>query len=133
MALAAYVPLVAVVLVVEDEPSILQLVVQVLADEGHRVRQARNGTEAFAELESPRPDLILLDLMMPVMDGWAFVEHCRQLPDCASIPIIVMSATSVANRARELDVDGWLPKPFELPVLVETVRGALNGRSGLQV
>ena len=65
------------ILVVEDDDAIRELVSDVLRDDGYDVREATNGVEALGRIREERPDLIVLDLMMPVMDGWTFVEECH--------------------------------------------------------
>jgi CheY-like chemotaxis protein len=80
------------VLVVEDDPALRDLLHTVLLDEGYEARTATDGATALALLESWRPQVILLDLMMPGMDGWQF-RHLQQAdPRLASIPLVVMSA-----------------------------------------
>src|SRR5216683_1405811 len=81
------------ILVVEDDAAIRGLVSDVLRDDGYDVREATNGVEALEQLRYERPDLIVLDLMMPVMDGWAFVEECRRKRVCGDVPIVVTSAS----------------------------------------
>ena len=116
------------VLVVEDEASVGQVVVDVLADEGHEVRWATNGRDALALLDHWRPDVIVLDLMMPVMDGRAFRAAQRRLPDTvARVPVVVLSGMREARAtAEELGAAAVLAKPFELEELVETVGQVLE-------
>lgn len=113
------------ILVVEDDESIRELVSEVLRDDGYQVREARNGLEALKQVSSSRPDLIVLDLMMPVMDGWQFVEACRHEPQCGEVPIVVTSASHdlphTAERLRELGVRTCLAKPFDVDGLLALV------------
>ena len=111
------------VLLVEDEDTIGQVVSDVLTLEGYEVRRARNGREALAILGGWLPRLILLDLMMPVMDGWAFRAAQRQLGgDAARVPVIVLSgAREVRMRAAELGAVEALSKPFDLSQMVAAV------------
>jgi two-component system, chemotaxis family, chemotaxis protein CheY len=111
------------VLVVEDEDTIGQVLTETLADEGYEVRRAQNGYEALDVLRTWRPHLILLDLMMPVMDGWAFRAAQRELTGgAADVPVIVLSAAREATfRTGELGVAEALSKPFELTQIVEAV------------
>lgn len=113
-----------VVLVVDDDPDILEALSEILEAEGFEIRRARNGKEALEKLEPDPPQLILLDLMMPVMDGWEFAQRLRQLPPrVANIPIIVLSADrNVSNKAAEIGAVGHLAKPFELNDLLDMVR-----------
>ena len=111
------------VLVVDDDPDILDALSEILEVEGYDVQRARNGREALQRLEQGLPDLVLLDLMMPVMDGW---EFARSLAPGARPPIIVLSADrNVSVKAREIGALGWLAKPFELAELLAAVREAV--------
>ena len=110
-------------LVVDDDPDILDALSEILEVEGYEVQRARNGREALQRLERGLPDLVLLDVMMPVMDGW---EFARSLSPAARPPIIVLSADrNVSSRARELGAVEWLAKPFELSQLLAAVRRAV--------
>jgi len=115
------------VLVVDDDPDILEALAEILEGEGFEVRRARNGKEALERLEPVPPRLILLDLMMPVMDGWEFSQQMRRRPPVADLPIIVLSADrNVGAKARDIGAVGHLAKPFELTDLLEMVRAALR-------
>lgn len=110
----------APVLVVDDDSAILTLVSEVLVDAGYPVETACNGAEALCRLERTRPSVILLDMRMPVLDGWEFAEaiHARGL----DVPIVAMTAASDAHRwADEIGAQGCLPKPFELDDLLNEV------------
>jgi len=116
-----------VVLVVDDDPDILEALSEILEAEGFEIRRARNGKEALERLEPDPPQLILLDLMMPVMDGWEFAQRMRQRPSVAHIPIIVLSADrNVGSKASDIGAVGHLAKPFELNDLLEMVRRSLE-------
>ena len=119
------------VLVVDDDPDILEALSEILEAEGFEIRRARNGKEALERLEPEAPQLILLDLMMPVMDGWEFAQRMRQRPpEIARIPIIVLSADrNVGSKATDLGAVGHLAKPFELNDLLELVRRSLEPSS----
>jgi CheY-like chemotaxis protein len=111
------------ILVVEDEDTIGQVVTDVLTLEGYEVRRAWNGREALDILHCWLPRLILLDLMMPVMDGWAFRAAQRQIDgDAAQVPVVVLSgAREVRARAAELGAVEALSKPFDLNQVVAAV------------
>jgi CheY-like chemotaxis protein len=113
------------ILVVEDDDAIRGLVSEVLRDDGYEVREATNGLEALESLRVVRPDLIVLDLMMPVMDGWTFVENCRREDSCVEVPIVVTSASHdlprTADRLRSLGVRTCLAKPFDVDGLLALV------------
>ncbi|MFP2928362.1 response regulator [Pyxidicoccus sp. 3LG] len=116
-----------VVLVVDDDPDILEALSEILEAEGFEIRRARNGKEALERLEPDPPNLILLDLMMPVMDGWEFAQRMRQKPAVAGIPLIVLSADrNVGSKAADIGAVGHLAKPFELNDLLDMVRRSLN-------
>ncbi len=113
------------ILVVEDDASIRGLVSDLLRDDGYQVSEACNGAEALDAVRERRPDLIVLDLMMPVMDGWTFVEACRQEPGCDNVPIVVTSASHdlprTAERLRSFGVRTCLAKPFDVDGLLALV------------
>jgi two-component system, chemotaxis family, chemotaxis protein CheY len=115
------------VLVVDDDPDILEALSEILEAEGFEIRRARNGKEALDRLEPDPPQLILLDLMMPVMDGWEFAQRMRQKPSVANIPLIVLSADrNVGSKATDIGAVGHLAKPFELNDLLDMVRRSLG-------
>jgi two-component system, chemotaxis family, chemotaxis protein CheY len=114
------------VLVVDDDPDILDALSEILEGEGFVVRRAKNGKEALERLVPEPPQLVLLDLMMPVMDGWEFAQRMRLVPGARGVPIIVLSADrNVGTKARELGAAGHLAKPFELNDLLNLVRTTL--------
>jgi CheY-like chemotaxis protein len=110
------------ILIVEDDESIgtaLQLSLEMF---GYTTERAANGAEGLEKLATmPRPGVVLLDLMMPVMDGWAFVEAIERRPELADLPIVVLTAFSEQARAMK-QARKVLPKPVDLDVLVETIR-----------
>jgi CheY-like chemotaxis protein len=119
-----------VVLVVDDDPDILEALAEILEVEGFSVRRARNGQEALERLD-PAPDLILLDLMMPVMDGWEFAQRLHKLDPKHQAPVIVLSADrNVSAKAKDIGAVGHLAKPFELNELLDMVRGTLARTAG---
>jgi CheY-like chemotaxis protein len=113
------------ILVVEDDDAIRGLVSDVLRDDGYDVSEAANGAEALVCVGDHRPDLIVLDLMMPVMDGWQFVEECHRTAQCDDVPIVVTSASHdlprTADRLRSLGVRTCLAKPFDVDGLLALV------------
>jgi CheY-like chemotaxis protein len=110
------------VLVVDDDAQIRAVLQDVLTDSGYTVRTAANGRAALALLQAWRPAVLLLDLQMPIMNGWAF-RHAQLARAClAMIPVIVMSAGySAQAEAAKLAVAAALAKPFDLDELLETV------------
>lgn len=114
------------VLVVDDDADLRELVALTLVDAGVDVDEAANGREALIAVERRRPNLVLLDLMMPVMDGETFNDELRKR--ASPPPVVVMTAAdSAAARASDLGAVGWLAKPFDIDELVEVVRAHLEG------
>jgi signal transduction histidine kinase len=108
-------------LVVEDDADIREALAGLLAMEGFQVNGCSNGREALDWLRvSPKPDLILLDLMMPVMDGWQFRVVQKDDPELATIPVLALSADSTA-KAAAIDAEAYLKKPVDYDTLVETI------------
>ena len=108
------------VLVVDDDASILDTVSSILSGEGYDVVSASTGQEALAAVARTRLVLILLDMRMPVMDGWAVARALREGDN--KVPIVVMTAAESAKRwADEVGADGYLAKPFGLDELLDTV------------
>jgi CheY-like chemotaxis protein len=110
------------VLIVEDDEDLREMMAQMLTLEGFQAVAVANGREALEYLhESGRPDVILLDLMMPVMDGWEFRRQQRADPALAPVPVIVLSALDQA-RASSLEAEAFLKKPLDFDRLISLVR-----------
>jgi CheY-like chemotaxis protein len=112
------------VLVVEDDFFIRDLLIELLEDEGYPVASAANGKEALAYLKTTEelPGLILLDLMMPVMDGQQFRQAQQQDSRLQSIPVVVLTASSdTTHLPEEFEPTGYMAKPIELHRLLDTV------------
>ncbi|MBI3522063.1 MAG: response regulator [Chloroflexi bacterium] len=109
------------VLVVDDDDGIRDFVTSALSEEGYAVDEAADGAEALAHASSWDPDLILLDMRMPVMDGWEFARTYRDKPGKHAPIVIVTAALDVAKDAREIGADGFLAKPFQLDDLLRLV------------
>ncbi len=110
------------VLIVDDDLDIRNTVASILQDEGYRVAKSGNGREALDFLSapgSPRPNLILLDMMMPIMDGPTFHQHQQQDPALASIPVLAF--TAFGNPADTSWATGRLTKPLRLEALLTMV------------
>ncbi len=109
------------VLVVDDDEGILGFIREILTDEGYEVVEAIDGAEALDRARRQRPDLILLDMRMPAMDGWEFAEAYRSAPG-PHAPIIVMTAArDAADIAADIHAQGYLAKPFTLDRLLSVV------------
>ena len=118
------------VLVVDDDPDILQTLALCLSTEGYRVQMAANGKEALEALAAERPAVILLDLMMPVMDGWQFVAEMDKRGQRAA-PLLILSADrAVQGHAAKLRADAFLAKPFDLDELLVKVSQLTGGPNG---
>jgi CheY-like chemotaxis protein len=110
------------ILVVEDDNSIRELLVEFLESEGYFVDSAVNGLEGIKYLKEKTPDLILVDLMMPVMDGYAFRTEQLKHDSWKNIPTVVMSAEANAReKMKKFNVTAFLSKPVELETILQTV------------
>jgi DNA-binding response OmpR family regulator len=116
----------AQILVVDDEPRYVRLMEANLVSEGYKVLKACNGQEAVEVVAEKRPDLVLLDIMMPVLDGFTACERIREF---SNVPIIVVTAKGEErDRVRGLDLgaDDYIVKPFSATELVARVRSVLR-------
>lgn len=111
------------ILIAEDDPDIREALAQVLENEGYQVSTAADGAQALALLrQGPKPSLIILDLMMPVMNGWQFREEQLRDPELAKIPVLVITAyTGAEAKAAAAGAAGLLRKPIELQSLLDAV------------
>ena len=108
--------------VVDDDDVIRLTVADALDMEGYSVITATNGAEALAQVRTARPHAIVLDLMMPVMNGWEFLEACHREELCAGTPVLVMSAyCHLVETAPELGANAYIAKPFDLEVLLGAI------------
>lgn len=114
------------VLVVEDDAFARQTLATILKSEGHTVTTASNGQEALACLRAlPCPGLILLDLMMPIMDGWEFCRHQAKDPRLAGIPVVILSAVDQGEpRSHPPEAAGYLRKPYVVEDVLRVVQGS---------
>jgi CheY-like chemotaxis protein len=116
------------ILVVEDDLDIRESVVEILEDEGHEVIAAADGREALERLQraSPPPDVILLDLMMPIMSGYQFREEQLKLPGLAAIPVLIVTADVNARaKVEHLRVAGIVQKPLKIQPLLDMLDALL--------
>ena len=109
------------ILVVDDEYAIVEALAALLGDEGYRVVSAMNGAEALEKIAEDRPDLVLLDVMMPVLDGRATLARIREDPTTSALPVVLMSAAPRAQTAQGPRSDAFLAKPFGVALLLETI------------
>ena len=118
------------ILVVDDEPALLRLMEFVLERQGYVMITATNGEEALEAARSNRPDLIVLDIMMPKLDGYQVAEALRADTELSRIPIIMLSAKAQdedIERGVQAGVDQFITKPFSPEALAEVVSGYLGG------
>ena len=119
------------ILVAEDDPDSRSIVVKTLTLEGYETLEAADGRSVLALARRERPDLIVMDLAMPGMDGWEASRRLKADPETADIPIIALTAFALRGdeeRAREVGCDGYLSKPCRPRTLREVVSRFLAGR-----
>jgi len=114
------------IIYVEDDPEMIDLVALILKPKGIHVKGASGGREGLDLITSEKPDLVLLDLMMPDMDGWEVYQKLKGIPDTANIPVIIITA-----KAQAIDqvlglfiarVDDYISKPFHPQQLIDSVQ-----------
>ena len=115
-----------VVMVIDDDEDWRELVVQFLSDAGFDAVGARHGREALARISARTPDLIVLDLEMPVMSGWEFRREQLRDPKLARVPVLVASSADPDG----LPADGYLPKPYDAADLLRAIAG-VRGASAI--
>ncbi|MGE6756975.1 response regulator [Corallococcus sp. AB049A] len=120
------VPATETVLVVDDEQGILEALADLLREEGYRVLTASHGREALERMAEVKPDLVLTDWMMPVLDGPALIERIGQDPSLRHIPVLGMSAVDVNGLKRLYPGMEFLQKPFDIRALMKLVRRSLD-------
>src|SRR3972149_10459780 len=117
------------ILVVDDDPIIIQITAKVLSVAGYEVFKAASGPEALKQVDDIRPDLIILDVMMPEMNGYEVCRRLRSLTTTAHLPIMMLTAQeSVEEKVRgfEAGADAYMIKPFQPPALQARVKGLLR-------
>jgi two-component system chemotaxis response regulator CheY len=115
------------ILVIDDDDAVRSIVAETLRGEGYRVEEARNGAVGLDQLGDVAPDLILLDVVMPVVDGYQFIERLRQEPRTVDIPIVLISAThGLPDEAKDLGVKAVLTKPFDMGMLLAIIERLMH-------
>jgi CheY-like chemotaxis protein len=109
------------VLVVDDEEDIREFLTVVLEQSGYRVSTADNGAMALRKVDEEPVDVVLLDMRMPIMDGWAFAEAYRQWPGPRAPIVVLTAARDAAARAAQIGAEDYLPKPFDLGEVLTVV------------
>ncbi len=111
------------ILIIEDEKDILFTLKDFLESENYLVLTAENGFEAMKLLQtSGMPDLILLDMKMPIMNGWEFAIEFLDKHDHQSPMVVITAAADAEKRAKDISAVGWVEKPFDLEVLLKTIK-----------
>ena len=113
------------ILIIDDEAEIVAALEEILTDEGYEVATATQGREGLAEMEKRRPDLVLLDLMMPVMDGATTLKAMETREEWRGVPVVLMSAGG-QDAARRSGERPFLAKPFDLTQLFAMIDRTLN-------
>jgi CheY-like chemotaxis protein len=122
------------VLAVDDDPHIRTLLMQEFSEAGYRLRVAANGREALAEVRRERPDLVILDVMMPEINGFDVAAVLKNDPQTMDIPIIILSIVEDRTRGFRLGIDRYLTKPIDTAALFREVGSLLEqGRSNKRV
>jgi DNA-binding response OmpR family regulator len=117
------------VLIVDDEPNIVTALEFLLERRGYEVRVATNGEEALAQAESYRPDVMLLDVMMPKRSGYEVCQKVRERPDMQHVKVVMLSAKgreAEVSKGLSLGADLYITKPFSTSELVERIDGLLG-------
>lgn len=117
------------ILIVDDEPNIVISLEFLMMREGHEVRVARDGEAGLAAVRTHRPDVVVLDVMMPKLDGFAVLEAVRSDPDLAGTRILMLTAKgreAEQNKGLALGADAYMSKPFSTRDLVEKVKELLD-------
>ena len=121
------------ILVVEDESAIVDIVCRALRRHGYETESAGDGDAALDKAATLRPDLVILDLMLPKMDGWEVCRRLRAMPETASTPVIILTARRDERdiiEGLEIGADDYIKKPFSLAELVARVRALLRRTTG---
>jgi len=117
------------ILVAEDNLPNRELIREILESCGHEVIEAEDGQQALERLKDTKPDLALLDIQMPVLDGYAVVRHLRQIPRFAGLKVVALTAYAMQgdrDRVLESGFDGYLTKPVDIAELTEEIRELLD-------
>ena len=124
------------IMVVDDEPDVVDLVKLVLESDGFSVVTAYSGKEALEKIDGEMPDLVLLDIMMPQMDGWEVYSRIRANPNTKNIPVAMLTAKSQSIDKmiglHVVKVDDYITKPFGRSELLERVKRILKEKGKLQ-
>jgi len=117
------------ILIVEDDPDLRRILKLQITGLGYEVRVAVNGAEGFEAIQADTPDCVILDLMMPIMDGFGFLKRTRSLFALRDVPIIILTASEdERNKVKgfQYQADAYLSKPYDVDALQTEIQGLLN-------
>ncbi len=115
------------ILVVDDEPIVVEIAKRKLQDRGYEVATASNGEEALDSVSKRKPDLILLDIQMPKMNGYTFIIEMHKNPELVGVPVVVLTAyNEMEPLFKRRGVKAYLLKPLKLQDLLETVQKVIG-------
>ncbi|GFE58169.1 response regulator transcription factor [Geobacter sp. AOG1] len=117
------------ILVVEDEESLLKLESILLSSKGYNVTGVMDGRSALEEIAANPPDLVILDIMLPELDGFEVCRHIKEDPATKGIPVVMLTAKKNSQdyaRGMEMGADAYITKPFKSAKVIETIEGLLN-------
>ena len=122
------------ILIIDDEPDIVEIVRHRLEQDGYSIVSAVDGLKGLALVREQAPDLILLDVMMPGIDGFAVARVLKNNPQTAAIPLIMLTAKADFHSVAQgwnVNVDNYITKPFDLDELARAIKSALQSRGKL--
>jgi DNA-binding response OmpR family regulator len=114
------------ILVIDDDSSIRQVIAYALGDEGYQVDEASDGETALESVGRQHPDLILLDMKMPGIDGWEFARLYRERYERVAPIIVLTAARDAAQRASDINAVSYIPKPFDLDALLDRISDVMT-------
>jgi DNA-binding response OmpR family regulator len=123
------------ILVVEDDPDLRRILKLQLTSRGYEIREAENGAEGFRAIQEDLPDCVILDLMMPVMDGFGFLKRVRSIMGTKDVPILILTASEdERNKVRgfQYQADNYMSKPYDLDKLTDVVEKMMAAKAAPQ-
>jgi CheY-like chemotaxis protein len=123
---------VALILIIDDEFSVAEVIEDILTDAGHDVITASNGQQGLERAKEKRPDLVLLDFMMPIMSGPSMLKALREKPGLLDVPVVIMSSLpeSTVSQSAQGAYTAFLSKPFKIRDVMDTINGVLHDDRG---
>jgi len=126
------------ILIVDDDPDIIEGILMILETQPYRLQTARDGKQCMEMIEEEKPDLLILDLLMPRMDGWGVIREVRSNPKYATVPIMILSTVieDASHRRYELetgmtmDIQGYVQKPAKPTDLIQRVEKLISKSKG---